>query len=43
MKTIWFNMRQEPVVYVNGLPNTLRDPDRCRAADSWSRADVVTA
>jgi len=28
LKTIWFNMRQEPVVYVNGLPNTLRDPER---------------
>jgi len=28
LKTIFFNMRQEPVVYVNGLPNTLRDPER---------------
>ena len=24
---------QEPVVYVNGLPNTLRDPERCFESD----------
>jgi len=27
-KTIWFNMRQEPVVYVNGQPYAPRHPDR---------------
>eukprot|EP00092_Neocalanus_flemingeri_P002085 GFUD01002224.1.p1 GENE.GFUD01002224.1~~GFUD01002224.1.p1 ORF type:complete len:538 (+),score=154.55 GFUD01002224.1:88-1701(+) len=28
VKTIWFNMRQEPVVYINGQPFAPRHPDR---------------
>ena len=27
-KTIWFNMRQEPVVYINSHPYAPRHPDR---------------
>ena len=26
-KVIWFNMRQEPVAYIGGLPVALRKPD----------------
>ena len=28
MKIIWFNMRQEPVVYINGNPCAPRHPER---------------
>lgn len=28
VRTLWFNMRQEPVVYVNGAPHAPRHPDR---------------
>ena len=28
VRTIWYNMRQEPVVYIDGLPSAPRQPDR---------------
>ena len=28
IKTLWFNMRQEPVVYVNGVPMAPRAPGK---------------
>ncbi len=28
MKTIWYNMRQEPVVYINGIPYAPRHPEK---------------
>ena len=27
-KVIWYNMRQEPVIYINGTPYAPRAPDR---------------
>ena len=27
-KLIWYNMRQEPVIYINGTPYAPRDPER---------------
>ncbi len=27
-KTIWYNMRQEPVIYINGVPFAPRHPER---------------
>jgi len=28
LQTIWYNMRQEPVIYVNGIPYAPRNPDK---------------
>lgn len=28
LKTLWFNMRQEPVVYINGKPFSPRDQEQ---------------
>ena len=28
IKTIWYNMRQEPVIYVNGTPYAPRNKDK---------------
>jgi len=28
IKTVWYNMRLEPVVYINGMPHAPRHPDR---------------
>ena len=28
VRTVWFNMRQEPVIYCDGLPCAPRHPDR---------------
>ena len=28
VRTIWYNMRQEPVVYLDGMPYAPRQPDR---------------
>ena len=28
VRTVWYNMRQEPVLYLDGLPHAPRQPDR---------------
>ena len=35
VRTIWYNMRQEPVVYIDGLPCAPRQPDR--SDNMWRR------
>jgi Inositol hexakisphosphate len=50
-QVLWFNMREEPFVYINGLPFVLREQQRpmknlqvgCQEARSMLLYDVVGA